>query len=112
MTNATAAGTSPPGPYHVRPPSQTSGWGTCDSAEHEIVARTHGRDRAQVQAIARLLRATLAPGEDRRSLMAPSDPRDRLSGAPQEARPADRPPSVPPTLRLLRPPPSGLEVSW
>jgi hypothetical protein len=58
MSHATTtAATFPPGPYHVRPASETSGWGVCVSADHEIVARIPGRNRAKVQAIARLLAA-------------------------------------------------------
>lgn len=52
-----AATTFPPGPYHVRPASETSGWGVCVSNGREIVARIPGRDRGQVRAIARLLAA-------------------------------------------------------
>jgi hypothetical protein len=48
---------APPGPYHVQPASRTAGWGICVGNGHEIVARIPGRDKAGVQAIARLLAA-------------------------------------------------------
>jgi hypothetical protein len=60
MSHATTtAATFPPGPYHVRHASETSGWGTCVAADREIVARIPGRNRAKVRAIARLLAAAL-----------------------------------------------------
>src|SRR4051812_44465210 len=49
--------TFPPGPYRVQPASETAGWGVCVGNGREIVARIPGRDRARVQAIARLLAA-------------------------------------------------------
>jgi hypothetical protein len=46
-----------PGRWSILAPSESAGWGLCVAAEHEIVARIPGRERAKRQANARLIAA-------------------------------------------------------
>jgi len=46
-----------PGPWHIRGPAHTAGWGVCIAGASEIVARIPGRASARKEANARLIAA-------------------------------------------------------